>query len=155
MNYHLAQINISRFKAPLEDYRMKEFVDFLEPVNKLAEESEGFIWRLKDEEGRPASYLVNPFEGDELLALNMSVWSDVESFKKFVYHSVHSYFLKNQRKWFTPIDRPRFAMWWIPQGHIPTMVEGKEKLDRIETKGATLEAFTFQKFFTVLGEPLS
>ena len=83
MKFHLAQINISRFKTSLEDSSMKEFVDFLEPVNKFAEESEGFVWRLKDEDGRPASYLINPFEGEDLLALNMSVWSDVEHFKTF------------------------------------------------------------------------
>lgn len=151
----MAQINISRFKAPLEDVSMKEFVDFLEPVNKLAEESEGFIWRLKDEEGRPASYLVNPFENEELLALNMSVWTNVESFKNFVYHSVHSYFLKNQKKWFTPVDRPRFVMWWVPKGYTPTMTEGKEKLEALENYGPTANAFTFQKFFDKNGTPIS
>jgi len=154
MSYHLAQINISRFKAPLEDVSMKEFVDFLEPVNKLAEESQGFVWRLKDEKGRPASYLINPFENEELLALNMSVWTDVESFKNFVYDSVHSYFLKHQKKWFTPVDRPRFAMWWVPEGYTPTMTEGKQKLDSIEKKGATKNAFTFQKFYYMEGKPI-
>lgn len=155
MKYHLAQINISRFKAPLEDISMKEFVDFLEPVNKFAEESEGFIWRLKDEEGRAASYLVNPFEDDELLAINMSVWSDVEHFKTFVYKSVHGYFLKNQKNWFTPIDRPRFAMWWVPVGYIPSMKEGKQKLDQIEIQGPSSSAFTFQKYFDYNGDVIT
>ena len=57
--YHLTQANVARFKASLNDPLMKEFTDFLEPVNKLAEESPGFIWRLTDDDGRSAS-LLNP-----------------------------------------------------------------------------------------------
>ena len=38
MEYYLAQANIARFKAQLDHPIMKEFVDFLEPVNKFAEE---------------------------------------------------------------------------------------------------------------------
>ncbi len=155
MKYHLAQINIARFKAPLEDNRMKEFVDFLEPVNRFAEESEGFVWRLKDDDGRAASYIENPFDDEELLAINMSVWTDVENFKKFVYQSAHSYFLKNQKKWFTPIERPRFAMWWVPIGHMPSMTEGKAKLDHIEKHGNTQHAFTFQQFFDAHGNAIN
>jgi hypothetical protein len=155
MKYHLAQINIAKFKASLEDRSMKEFVDFLEPVNKFAEESEGFVWRLKDDEGRAVSYIENPFKEEELLAINMSVWSDVEHFKTFVYKSVHSYFLKNQKQWFTPIDRPRFAMWWVPEGYTPTIVEGKQKIDQIEKEGPSTSAFTFQKFFDHNGKIIS
>jgi hypothetical protein len=35
--HHLAQINIARLIAPLDDPRVAEFVAQLEPVNKLAE----------------------------------------------------------------------------------------------------------------------
>lgn len=70
--YYLAQVNVARFKASLTDPLMKEFVDFLEPVNKFAEESPGFIWRLKDEQGRSASYIETPFK-DEMMAVNISV----------------------------------------------------------------------------------
>ena len=59
--FHLAQANVARFKGALDDPIMKEFVDFLEPVNKFAEESEGFVWRLKDEEGRSSSFIESPF----------------------------------------------------------------------------------------------
>ena len=34
--FHLAQFNISRLKAPLDDPSLKEFVDFLDPVNDFA-----------------------------------------------------------------------------------------------------------------------
>lgn len=147
MEYYLAQINISRFKAPLADASMKEFVDFLEPVNKLAEESKGFIWRLKDDSGQAASYLPSPFEDDEMMAINMSVWVDVETFKNYVYTSVHSYFLKSKKKWFTPVTQPHFVMWWVEKGETPTVAEGKEKLDYFKQHGSSPTAFTFREFF--------
>jgi hypothetical protein len=42
--FQLAEFNISRLKAPLDDPSMKEFVDFLDPVNTFAEQSPGFVW---------------------------------------------------------------------------------------------------------------
>ncbi len=44
---HLAQLNIGRLVAPLADPQIKEFVDNLGPINALAEQSAGFVWRLK------------------------------------------------------------------------------------------------------------
>ena len=90
----LAQVNIARMKAPLDDPMMKEFFDFLGPINQLAEDSPGFIWRLKDEEGTSAVNLELPFD-DQLLLLNMSVWEDFESLRMFTYKTVHSYFVKS------------------------------------------------------------
>lgn len=49
MNYHVAQINIARFKILSGDAAMKEFIDQLDPVNTVAETAPGFVWRLKDE----------------------------------------------------------------------------------------------------------
>jgi hypothetical protein len=49
---HLAELNISRLKAPLDSPDMKEFVDFLDPVNSFAEQSPGFVWRLTSSDGQ-------------------------------------------------------------------------------------------------------
>ncbi len=154
VDYYLAQINISRFKAPLGDGSMKEFVDFLEPVNKLAEESDGFVWRLKDDDGLPSSYLPSSFDDDEMMAMNMSVWEDMKSFKNFVYSTAHSYFLKNKKKWFEPIGKPHFVMWWVAKDEIPTAQEGKKRLDLYEQNGPSAEAFTFSTVFDAQGIPV-
>src|SRR5688572_5200391 len=61
--FHLAQFNISRLKAPLDDPSLKEFVDFLDPINAFAEQSPGFVWRLTAADGAAASYLP-PSYGD-------------------------------------------------------------------------------------------
>ncbi|WP_281541091.1 DUF3291 domain-containing protein [Maribacter aestuarii] len=150
MAYNLAQANIARFKASLDSPLMKEFVDFLEPVNRYAEESKGFLWRLKDEEGRSASYLVSPFK-DEMMAVNISLWEDVDAFKNFVYGSVHSYFLKNKKKWFDMQGTSLFVMWWLPEGEIPTLETAKAKLDTYEKYGSTPEVFTFRTFYDAQG----
>jgi hypothetical protein len=153
MKYYLAQANIARFKAPLDHPLMKEFVDFLEPVNRFAEESEGFIWRLKDDKGRSASYIESPFN-DEMMAVNISLWKDLDSFKAFVYGSVHSYFLRNKKKWFDLNGTSQFVMWWLPEGSLPTLEMAKEKLNDYEKRGASSDAFTFQEFYDTKGELL-
>ncbi len=152
--HHLAQANISRFNAPLDDPMMKEFVDFLEPVNKFAEESKGFVWRLKDQEGRSASYLESPFK-DEMMAINISVWEDLDSFKDFVYGSVHSYFLRNKKKWFNLSKPSQFIMWWIPAGEVPTLKSTKVKLEYHEKHGDTPEAFSMRTLFDIQGNPIT
>ena len=48
---HIAQVNIARMKAPLEDPVMAGFVARLEEINALADRSPGFVWRLQTSEG--------------------------------------------------------------------------------------------------------
>ena len=73
-DYHLAQLNIAKMKADIDDPVMKGFVDNLDGVNKVADESQGFVWRLETEEGDATSIRV--FE-DNMLIVNMSVWESV------------------------------------------------------------------------------
>jgi len=46
MAFQLAQINIGRLVAPIDDPRLADFVAHLDPVNRLAEAAPGFVWRL-------------------------------------------------------------------------------------------------------------
>src|SRR5271170_6798848 len=72
--YHIAQVNIGRVKAPLEDQVMSGFVARLDEINALADVSPGFVWRLQSSAGN-ATYL-RPYSDDRIL-LNMSVWGSV------------------------------------------------------------------------------
>jgi hypothetical protein len=56
--YHIAQINIARMLAPIDDPVMEEFVAQLESINALADASPGFVWRLQTEEGDATSLKV-------------------------------------------------------------------------------------------------
>lgn len=151
--FNLAQANIARFKAPLDSLEMKEFTDFLEPVNKLAEESEGFIWRLMDTEGRSASFIKSPFK-DELMAINISVWKNYDSLTNFVYSTVHSYFLRNKKKWFDSTGPSQFIMWWIPEGELPTLEMVKQKLYYQEEHGDTPYAFSMKQLYDAQGDAI-
>jgi hypothetical protein len=60
---HLAQLNVGRLRAAMDDPIIDDFRMNLEPVNALAEVSPGFVWRLQDERGAATSIM--PF-GDDL-----------------------------------------------------------------------------------------
>src|SRR2546421_9557844 len=81
--FQLAEINVARMKGVnINDPIMKEFVDNLDRVDTLAENSEGFVWRLKDESNN-ATHL-NPYN-DEQVILNISVWQSMEALEHYVY----------------------------------------------------------------------
>ena len=145
--FNLAQFNIAKGKASLDSPIMKEFVDFLEPVNKLSEEIPGFVWRLKDDEGESSSYVPSPYN-NELIIINMSVWKDIESLKYFTYNTVHNYFLKSRKNWFNKIEMPSYVLWWIEEGKIPAIEEGVKKLDLLNKNGSTKDAFSFKDPYT-------
>ena len=151
--HHIAQLNISRLAAPLDAPSMKEFVDFLEPVNKFAEESSGFVWRMKGENGEASSLMASPFE-DPMIVTNLTVWTDIPSLQAFVYKSVHRYFLQNRKQWFSRVESNQLVMWWVPPGTIPTLQEAKEKLAQLDANGPSAEAFTFQNAFDPAGSTL-
>lgn len=145
-NFHLAQYNIIKLKDQIDSPVVKEFRDFLAPVNLLAEDSPGFVWRLKDENGEDATAMGTPYE-DELIFINMSVWEDYESLKKYSYQTVHSYFLKSRKKWADEIEGHRAVMWYIPIGTTPTVEEGKEKLDQLNASGSSFAAFSMTDIY--------
>ncbi|HEY6390660.1 MAG TPA: DUF3291 domain-containing protein [Bryobacteraceae bacterium] len=141
---HLAQINIARMRAALNDPIMKGFADQLVDVNRSAESSPGFIWRLKTEEGDATN--IRAYE-DELILVNMSVWESIESLREFTYRSHHAAVFRDRQQWFERMNETQLALWWIPTGHTPTVEEGKSRLALIEKLGPTPEAFTFKKIF--------
>lgn len=150
-NKHLAQYNIIRLKDELNSPIIKEFKDFLAPVNLLAEQSSGFIWRLKDESGESATDMETPYE-DKLIFVNMSVWENYESLNEYTYKTVHSYFLKSRKKWSNEIEGHKSVMWYIERGHTPTISEAKEKLELLNQNGSSSKAFSMSEIYDEFGE---
>lgn len=74
--HDLAQANVMRLRAPLDSPELAAFVAALDPVNALADEAPGFVWRLQTEAGN--STVVRIFEDDTLL-VNMSTWRSIDS----------------------------------------------------------------------------
>jgi hypothetical protein len=144
VQHHLAQINIAKAKDDMNSITMKGFVDRLNEINSLADNSLGFIWRLQTEEGDATSIQV--FD-DPRLILNMSVWENIESLRNYVYKSIHVELIRDRNEWFHKMVQTHQALWYIPAGHIPTVEEGKAKLLYLEEHGSSEFAFTFAKPF--------
>ena len=144
MDCHLAQINIGRLVAPIDDPRIAEFVAQLDPINALAERSPGFVWRLQSSSGNATDIAYND---DPFVIVNMSVWESIAALRDYVYQSGHTHVLKDRAKWFEKMDKGHYCLWWIPVGHIPTVAEGRERLEHYQLYGATQHSFWFSKLF--------
>jgi hypothetical protein len=142
--FHLAQVNIGRLRAPIEDPIMNGFRSQLDPINALADRSPGFVWRLQTEDGNAIA--IRPF-ADERMAVNLSVWESLEALQQFVYRSAHVQPLRDRTQWFEPIEGPILALWWIPAGHIPSVAEAQERLQHLKEHGPSPHAFTFRSPF--------
>jgi hypothetical protein len=139
--FHLAQINVARMRAPIDDPVMAGFVARLQEINALADGSPGFVWRLQTDEG-DATYL-RPF-GDDRIIVNMSLWESVEALKDFTYRTAHAELLRQRKEWFEQFTGVFLAMWWVPAGHIPGIGEAKKRLAHLEQHGPSQFAFTFR-----------
>lgn len=144
-NQQLAQINIARMKGvDMNDPIMIDFVAQLDEVNGLAENTAGFVWRLKDDSGNATN--LNPFD-DAQLIVNMSVWENIEALERFVFNGLHLEVMRRRREWFQRFGKAYMVLWWIPEGHKPTLEEANERLDYLQTHGVTAYAFDFRHKF--------
>jgi len=123
--YHIAQLNVARMIVDIDDPAMKDFVDNLDRVNSIAEDSQGFVWRLQTEDGDATSLRV--FDSN-LMLVNMSVWESIEELKALVYDSFHVNILKRKREWFSKFDAAHQVLWWVRAGTIPAVEEAKARL---------------------------
>jgi hypothetical protein len=142
--WHLAQLNVGRLVAPLESTALAGFVAKLAPINALADTSPGFVWRLQTDEGDATS--IRPTD-DGLFLINMSVWSSLEALRAFVYTSAHVQVLRGRRAWFEQLAASHLVLWWVPVGHVPTIDEALDRLERHRRDGPTPAAFTFRTPF--------
>jgi hypothetical protein len=138
--FQLAQLNIAALREPLESPSMADFVANLERINTLAEQSPGFVWRLKDDDGDATS--MRPF--GEMTIVNMSVWQDVASLQRYAFESAHVEILRRRREWFDRMSNAYAVLWWVPHGHRPTVEEAAERLEHLRSNGPTTRAFTFK-----------
>ncbi|AIY67272.1 DUF3291 domain-containing protein [Pseudoalteromonas piratica] len=143
----LAQLNIALPKYPLDAAEMKDFVDNLDSVNALAEQTDGFIWRLQDDSGDATS--IQAFENPNML-VNMSVWQTVDSLKNFMFRTHHRDFMRRKNEWFEKLNEDNYVLWWLEDGHIPTVAEGIARLTHLRNEGDSPYAFSFKTNFTPL-----
>jgi len=146
--FHIAQINIANAKSDKTSDIMRGFVERLDEIHQLADNAPGFVWRLETEDGDDGSLSVF---NDSLLLINITIWEDIESLRNFVYKSIHKELIRDRKDWFDNMPEMHQALWWIPEGHIPTLQEAKQRLNLIRSDGPTANAFTFAKKFPTPG----
>ncbi|WP_309644507.1 DUF3291 domain-containing protein [Phenylobacterium sp.] len=141
--FHLAEINIGRLRATIDDPMIADFKNNLDRINALAEGHAGFVWRLTGD-GNDATDLV-AFD-DPLIITNMSVWRTPDDLGAYVYRSGHVEIMRRRREWFEKLELS-MALWWVPAGHRSSVAEGVARLATLRSLGPTAEAFTFRDIF--------
>lgn len=147
--FELAQVNVGRLVAPLDDPRLAAFMVALDPVNAAADAAPGFVWRLQTEEGNATGIEAFSWDaGDSAgMIINMSVWTDVESLQAFVATDLHRAVLVRRRQWFQLMTEAWLACWWVPSGHRPSTLEAEERMRNLREHGPTPHAFTLRRSF--------
>jgi hypothetical protein len=143
--YHLAQLNIARLRAPLDDPLLADFVAGLPVVNADADAAPGFVWRLADDSGDATGF--RPFAPDVIV--NLTVWESIEALRAFTYQTAdHLEVLRRRREWFDHEGLgAHYVLWWLPAGTLPTLEEARDRLALLDKEGATPDAFTFREAF--------
>ena len=142
--YHLAQINIAKAVAALDSPVMAGFVSRLEEINAMAERAKGFVWRLQSEGGDATS--IHVFDDPDIY-INMSLWETPDDLKNFVYRTAHVELLRDREAWFRRLSEQHQAAWWVPAGHRPSPLEGRERLLMLRERGPTASSFTLARPF--------
>ena len=146
--WHLAQINVGRLVAPPTDPAVAEFVNALDRINALADESPGFVWRMQSDSGNAFDIAISD---DPQLAANMSVWEDADALFAYVYRSAHTPFMAQRKSWFERFEGAYQALWWIPAETIPTLDDGLARLWRLDRFGSSQHGFTFKSRYPAPG----
>jgi hypothetical protein len=143
--HHLAQASIARLRAPVGSPLVREFVAAVDRINALAEASPGFLWRHQTQGGHGAA------ANDDLLIVNVSVWTDYAALHAFAYRSRHGHFVRRRSEWFQPVSQPSTVLWWVPAGTRPSVAQAHARLEYVARHGPTPSAFTLRCQFDARG----
>ncbi|HEX2316421.1 MAG TPA: DUF3291 domain-containing protein [Thermomonospora sp.] len=142
-DFHLAQFNVARLRAPLHGPEMADFMALRDPLNALADGAPGFVWRP-----------VSPVDGaDEWpygpdVLINYSVWESRDALWEYAYRSGHLEAMRRRREWFERVAEVYQVLWWIPAGHRPSAEECVERLELLRREGPGPLAFAFRDTYT-------
>ncbi|MEO9897535.1 MAG: DUF3291 domain-containing protein [Paracoccaceae bacterium] len=145
---HLAEFNIGVLKYDWNDPRLADFQNNLDRVYKIAERSAGYVWHLDPAQMETAQLDVNgAIGGNPRTASTLSVWEDAKSLQDFTYNTVHKHFYDRKSEWYDPADQlwtgHRLVMWWVSEGHRPTVDDAMARLQMLEQNGQTESAFSW------------
>ncbi|MEM5475962.1 DUF3291 domain-containing protein [Pacificibacter sp. AS14] len=138
---YIAELNIGRLIAPTDDPRVADFMGALDMVNGLGKRMPGFVWMMEGSGEPGTGNTENAIGDDPQFVANMTVWEDVSSLEQFVFNTVHKKFYDRREEWFQILGGQHFVMWYVKQGHKPTLDEALERLAIREKHGDSDYAF--------------
>lgn len=138
---HLAELNVGRLSAPTDDPRVSEFMENLDRINGLGKRMPGFVWMMEGSGAPGTGNTDAKIDGDPLYVSNLTVWESVQTLEQFVWGTVHKQFYARRQEWFEVLGEMHFVMWWVPEGHQPTLEEALERLEHLKAHGDSDHAF--------------
>jgi hypothetical protein len=139
-NHHLAQINIARMLAPIDDPVMADFVANLPSIN-VVEQSPGFVWRRNRMAVMQRDYVYD----DEMIIIKYCLGkSGCVALIRLQKRSL--WILRDRKRWFE-IRRSRIAMWWICVVILPRRKSPRNALNISASMAILPFAFSFKKVF--------
>lgn len=103
---------------------------------ELATNHPGFIWRDLEDNHE----LIQELWGEGFF-YTLLVWEDVGALKDFLRKTHSIAFMKRGKQFVHPILKPRTVLWWIPQGHVPSVGEAHSQLELLYEQGPSRRAF--------------
>lgn len=138
---HLAELNIGRLSAPVDDPRVADFMANLDRVNGVGRRMRGFVWMMEGSGAPGTGNTENSIGDDPQFVANLTVWEDAESLRSFVWDTVHKQFYERRAEWFEVLGAQHFVMWHVPEGHEPTLEEALARLEHLKAHGDSDFAF--------------
>jgi len=149
MARHLALYTFAAFERPAADPANASFFPLNDRIIEQVDRAPGLIGRsgYAGEPGPaswgqfvlPAFYIDN---GDGWSPATLSLWSDIESARRFVYEGLHARALSCRRRWFREPRWPTHALWWVPAGERPSWAEAVARHARLHRAGPSRLVFT-------------
>jgi hypothetical protein len=149
--HQLAQVNLARMRAELNSPELGAFLAAVDPIGRLAQQSPGFVWRLRTAHGHG---VVTRHHDDGLAIVNVSVWQSYEALHAFTYRSPHGALIRRRAEWFLPTRQPSTALWWVQAGHRPDVDDALRHLAVLRRYGPSARAFSLRHRFQPDGRPV-
>ena len=138
---HLAELNIGRLNAPVDDPRVHDFMANLDRVNGMGKRMPGFVWMMEGSGEPGTGNTENSIGDDPQFVANLTVWEDAGSLRNFAFNTVHKQFYERRAEWFELLGEQHFVMWHVADVHKPTLEEALARLEHLKAQGNTDFAF--------------
>jgi hypothetical protein len=142
---HLAELNVGRLLAPTDDPRVAEFMANLDRVNGLGKRMPGFVWMMEGSGEPGTGNTQTAIAGDPQFVANLTVWENAEALEQFVWGTIHKQFYERRSDWFEVMSDMHFVMWWVTEGHRPSLEEALQRLEHLKTHGDSDHAFGWDR----------